>query len=48
MFRVRPLHAHHDVEVGYAHPIKQHPYRINPSIGTYEIGSGVYATEWHY
>jgi len=26
-----PLLACHDVGVGNAHPIKQHPYRLNPS-----------------
>ena len=26
----KTIAAHHDVDVGDAHPIKQHPYRMNP------------------
>ena len=26
----RTIAAHHDVDVGDAHPIKQHPYQMNP------------------
>ena len=26
----KTIAAHHDIDVGDAHPIKQHPYQINP------------------
>ena len=46
----RTIAAHHDVEVGDAYPIKQHPYRMNPIKLTtmrQEV-EYTYVTKWYY
>lgn len=39
--------AQHDVDVGNAKPVKQHPYRVNPQEGGNNTArSGVHASPW--